>query len=51
MLDSDAVGPINLGNPTAMTVLKFAHLVLQLRGSASPITGEPLPEHALELFT
>ncbi len=51
MLDSDAVGPINLGNPTEMTVLEFAHLVLKLTGSVSPIPGEPLPEHALELFT
>lgn len=43
MLDSDAVGPINLGNPTEMTVLELAHLVLKLTGSDSPITCEPLP--------
>lgn len=43
MLDSDVVGPINLGNPTEMTVLELADLVLDLTGSDSSITSEALP--------
>lgn len=35
---SDETMPVNLGNPDEMTVLEFAHKVLELTGSSSPIT-------------
>ena len=44
MLDSDAEGPINLGNPVELTVLQIAALVLELVGSASRIVSCPLPQ-------
>lgn len=37
LLFSSAAGPINVGNPTEMTVLDLAHLVRELAGSDSPI--------------
>jgi dTDP-glucose 4,6-dehydratase len=43
LLDSSLTGPVNLGNPDERTVLELAHLVLELSGSDSPITFEPLP--------
>jgi nucleoside-diphosphate-sugar epimerase len=43
LLDSSLTGPINIGNPDERTVLELAHLVLELSGSDSPITFEPLP--------
>jgi dTDP-glucose 4,6-dehydratase len=44
MLHSEAPGPINLGNPTELTVFQLAKLVLHLTGSASQIVYGPLPE-------
>jgi nucleoside-diphosphate-sugar epimerase len=38
LLHSDETMPINLGNSDEMTVLEFAHKVLELTGSSSPIT-------------
>jgi dTDP-glucose 4,6-dehydratase len=43
MLDSDVPGPVNLGNPTELTVLDIAKLILELTGSSSPIEHRPLP--------
>jgi nucleoside-diphosphate-sugar epimerase len=43
LLDSSLTGPVNIGNPDERTVLELAHLVLELSGSDSPITFEPLP--------
>jgi len=40
---SDEPGPLNLGNPTELTILELAELVLQLTGSKSPLVFEPLP--------
>jgi len=37
LLHSDETAPVNLGNPAEMTVLDFAHKVLGLTGSSSPI--------------
>ncbi len=37
LLMSGEVDPINLGNPQEMTILQFAHLVLELTGSKSEI--------------
>ena len=44
LLDSDATGPINIGNPSEFTVLELAELVLELTGSRSSIEHLPLPE-------
>ncbi len=38
LLLSDEVYPVNLGNPNEMTVLEFAHKVLEISGSSSEIT-------------
>lgn len=38
LLMSDEVGPVNLGNPQEMTILQFAHKVLDITGSTSKIT-------------
>jgi dTDP-glucose 4,6-dehydratase len=44
MLDSTEPGPINLGNPTELTVLEIAELVRDLVGSSSIIEHHPLPQ-------
>jgi dTDP-glucose 4,6-dehydratase len=38
LLMSQEVTPVNLGNPREMTILEFAHKVLEVTGSASEIT-------------
>ncbi len=43
LLDSSLTGPVNIGNPTELTVLGLAHAVLALTGSSSTIVHEPLP--------
>jgi dTDP-glucose 4,6-dehydratase len=43
LLDSDHVGPVNIGNPDERTVLQLAQAVLDVTGSASDIVFEPLP--------
>ncbi len=37
LLLCDCTGPVNLGNPQEMTILEFAHKILQVTGSPSPI--------------
>jgi dTDP-glucose 4,6-dehydratase len=37
LLLSDETEPVNLGNPDEMTILEFAHTVLALTGSGSPL--------------
>ena len=44
LLDSDQIGPINIGNPGEFTMVELAELVLELTGSSSEIVHEPLPE-------
>ncbi len=44
VLDSDYVGPVNLGNPAEFTVLELARLVLEITGSASDLEFVDLPE-------
>lgn len=44
LLLSDEPGPVNLGNPTELTVLEFAQQILRLTGSRSPIEFLPLPQ-------
>jgi dTDP-glucose 4,6-dehydratase len=43
MLDSQARGPINLGNPTERTMIELAEMVLGATGSTSAIEFHPLP--------
>ena len=43
LLDSDHVGPVNIGNPEELTVLELARAVLELSGSGAEIVFEPLP--------
>jgi len=44
LLESDYHLPVNLGNPHEMTILDFAHKILELTGSQSPIVFRPLPQ-------
>ena len=43
LLDSDVVGPVNIGNPTEYTILELAEMVIDVLGSESEIIFEPLP--------
>jgi dTDP-glucose 4,6-dehydratase len=43
LLDSEHVGPINIGNPGEFTMLELADIVLEVTGSKSEIVFEPLP--------
>jgi dTDP-glucose 4,6-dehydratase len=43
VLESDYVGPINVGNSTEYTINRLAELVLEITGSSSQIVGGPLP--------
>ncbi|MFQ5525623.1 MAG: UDP-glucuronic acid decarboxylase family protein [Thermoanaerobaculia bacterium] len=43
LLNSNVSEPVNIGNPTEMTVLEFAQQVKELVGSASEIDFKPLP--------
>ena len=43
LLDSDQIGPINIGNPGEFTMIELAELVLDVTGSSSEIIFEPLP--------
>jgi len=38
LLMSDETDPVNIGNPKEMTILQFAHRIIDLTGSSSPIT-------------
>ena len=39
----DVVGPINLGNPTELSIRALAELVIEITGSRSKLVHEPLP--------
>ena len=43
LLDSDYVGPVNIGNPDEFTVKQLAEIVIELTGSSSEIVYEELP--------
>jgi dTDP-glucose 4,6-dehydratase len=43
LLESDHVGPVNIGNPNEFTILELAEAVIDVTGSASEIAFEPLP--------
>jgi len=44
LLDSDYVGPVNIGTPDEVTVLELAKLVVEITGSPSEVSFEPLPQ-------
>lgn len=44
LLLSDYPRPVNIGNPSEITLLQFAEEVLKLTGSKSKIVFEPLPQ-------
>ncbi len=44
LLDSDVVGPVNIGNPHEYTIVELAEMVIDVTGSSSDIVFEPLPE-------
>jgi dTDP-glucose 4,6-dehydratase len=43
LLESDLVGPVNIGNPNEMTMLELAEVVLAVTGSASTLVRRPIP--------
>jgi UDP-glucuronate decarboxylase len=45
MMDSepDFTGPVNIGNPTELTMLELAETVLKLVGGKSKLEFKPLP--------
>ena len=43
LLDSDYVGPMNIGNPLQFTIRQLAEMAIEVAGSPSEITFEPLP--------
>ncbi len=43
LLESDARGPVNIGNPGEFTMLELAALVLELTGAPGPLVHRPLP--------
>ena len=43
LLDSDLVGPVNIGNPAEFTVSELAQFVLEVTDSDSELVFEPLP--------
>ncbi len=44
LLLSDYAGPVNIGNPSEITLMQFAEEVLALTGSKSKIVFKPLPQ-------
>jgi dTDP-glucose 4,6-dehydratase len=44
MLGSGEAGPINLGNPSEISILELAETVLSLTGSNSPLGFRPVPQ-------
>jgi dTDP-glucose 4,6-dehydratase len=44
LLMSNEVHPVNIGNPSEMTVLQFAKEIKRLTGTSAPIEFRPLPE-------
>jgi dTDP-glucose 4,6-dehydratase len=44
LLNSETVTPVNIGNPSEMTILEFARKVIELTGTESEIVFKELPE-------
>jgi len=43
LFDSDVCDPVNIGNPTEITMLQLVDIVREVTGSSSEIVFEPLP--------
>ena len=43
LLASDVDQPVNIGNPTEMTIREFAETVIRVTGSSSTLSFHPLP--------
>lgn len=43
LVESDLIGPVNIGNPGEFTMLELAELVIEITGSRSELVFEPLP--------
>jgi len=43
MMNSDYIGPVNLGNPRELTIIEIARMVLEMTGGNSQIEYRPLP--------
>ena len=43
LLESDWVGPMNIGNPDEYSILELAQACLEVTGSSSELVYEPLP--------
>jgi dTDP-glucose 4,6-dehydratase len=43
LLCSDVTTPVNIGNPVEMTILEFAHRIVEVTGATSEIGFLPLP--------
>jgi dTDP-glucose 4,6-dehydratase len=44
LMESDYIGPVNLGNPGEFTILELAQVLMELTGTTVPIIHLPLPE-------
>jgi UDP-glucuronate decarboxylase len=44
LMDSDQIGPINLGNPQEMTIQELAEAIIRLTDSKSKLIFKPLPQ-------
>jgi dTDP-glucose 4,6-dehydratase len=44
LLNSEEVYPVNIGNPSEMTILEFAQKVIELTGAESEVVFKDLPE-------
>jgi dTDP-glucose 4,6-dehydratase len=44
LVDSQTCEPVNIGNPSEISIIDFAQLVLSLTGSKSKVVFKPLPE-------
>lgn len=44
LMQADTNTPVNLGNPTEMTVLDLARKIVEMTGSTSAVTFRPLPQ-------
>src|SRR5262249_11347381 len=44
LLESSEHEPVNIGNPSEITILEFAERIKALVGSTTPIIFEPLPQ-------
>ncbi|MCU0606164.1 MAG: SDR family oxidoreductase [Candidatus Edwardsbacteria bacterium] len=43
LMESDAAGPVNIGNPSEMPIIEFARAIKRITGASSAIVFQPLP--------